>query len=495
MKRFLIPLLVLVLTPCIFADSASIRDDFNTATFHRDDKSQETVFWNCLSGNVQISGMEKMARRSNSLHAEDVVFIDNYAFVLNSDQRPVMVEGSIEWHAGFDIYNVSDPSKVFIADSWWDPRMFRAPMEIDVIKTSDHHYTIVVASDHDGLFRILYCDDPENYYSPVTRGYFLHGELHGVKIMGDYVHIAAYKAGLLSFSIHSQEEFEAGPVGECSFGGKLICESLDVVERDEGIFAFIVENEDEKPASPGPFLRIVDVSNPETPKWLYNSDLDLVESAYDIVVDQNYAYIANGRLGVRIVDVTQLDRPVSLSLTQTSSGALSLAVHDHDVYVADGSQGVVKFESSSSFVLKLRSCFDTEGYAKKVAFFFDSNRHPHILIADQDGGFYVVKDNNGVPANVDIAVESKKMNLASKCGQNITRVTLNRGQYLPLGGKISFYISSKSGEAFWNPVTPGVPLNIPSDAQGDCLMWKAIMNSGSTGVTPLIDWIQLDYEY
>jgi hypothetical protein len=102
-------------------------------------------------------------------------------------------------------------------------------------------------------------------------------------------------------------------------------------------YGFIVDDEG---------LKVVDVTMPEQARLVEGAFVAL-EDAHDVYVARTYAYVANGKHGVAIVDVEQPDRP-RLDQTYNAGGALD-DVHQVKIamtnaslfaYVADGKNGL-----------------------------------------------------------------------------------------------------------------------------------------------------------
>jgi len=127
-------------------------------------------------------------------------------------------------------------------------------------------------------------------------------EAWGVKVVGNYLYVAAFKCGLWIYDITNP----ISPVEKGSYTEGM--ESREVFV--EGNYAYVAD------AWNG--LRIFNIENPDSPTQvaLYNTSGDLTgENAeiHDVKVVGNYAYCAGGNLGLVIVNVTNPESPQGIS--------------------------------------------------------------------------------------------------------------------------------------------------------------------------------------
>jgi RNA polymerase sigma factor (sigma-70 family) len=89
-------------------------------------------------------------------------------------------------------------------------------------------------------------------------------------------------------------------------------------------------------------LQVIDVSDPASPVRV--GGIDTGSSAKDVVVSGNHAYMADFRAGLQIIDITDPAHPIRVggSKTNTSSpdGARGVAVSGNYAYLADGAKGM-----------------------------------------------------------------------------------------------------------------------------------------------------------
>lgn len=104
--------------------------------------------------------------------------------------------------------------------------------------------------------------------------------------------------------------------------------AMDVAVSDG--FAYLAED------SAG--LRVVDVSEPERPQQL--ARLDTPGEAYGITVVNEIAYVADGGSGLRVLDVSTPRNPTLLGRFDTAGFAHAVRVQDARAYIADGKAGL-----------------------------------------------------------------------------------------------------------------------------------------------------------
>lgn len=95
-------------------------------------------------------------------------------------------------------------------------------------------------------------------------------------------------------------------------------------------------------------VEIVDVSNPENPDKIGSFDTSGISKA--VAVENQYMYIADGREGLRILNVSDPRFPGEVGFFNTPSSAEDVAVVNKFAYVADGRSGllVINVEDKSS---------------------------------------------------------------------------------------------------------------------------------------------------
>lgn len=160
-------------------------------------------------------------------------------------------------------------------------------------------------------------------------------EAWGVKVVGNYLYVAAFKCGLWIYDITNP----ISPVEKGSYTDGM--ESREVFIA--GNYAYVAD------AWNG--LRIFNIENPGSPTQvaLYNTSSDLAgENAefHDVKVVGNYAYCAGGNMGIVIVDVTNPESPQGKSYCcdkatiGEGSWARGIDVSGNYAYLGDNNTGL-----------------------------------------------------------------------------------------------------------------------------------------------------------
>ncbi len=108
----------------------------------------------------------------------------------------------------------------------------------------------------------------------------------------------------------------------------------------------------------------------------------------DVVARNNYAFLANSYLGLKILDISDPTNPIEISSLSTTYRAIRLSLNGDFLYIADGFGGVRIIDISDPHNPIETGYFDTGDQAGGV--FGVKNL---FYIADQDNGFYVVRND------------------------------------------------------------------------------------------------------
>ena len=148
-------------------------------------------------------------------------------------------------------------------------------------------------------------------------------------------------------------------------------------------YGFVVDDEG---------LKVIDVTMPEQARLVEGAFVSL-EDAHDVYVARTYAYVANGKHGIAIIDVEQPERP-RLDQMYNAAGALN-DVHQVKIamtnaslfaYVADGKNGLRILQLTSPETMpeyagfsprprpQLIATFKTKGEALAVSKGLDRDR-------------------------------------------------------------------------------------------------------------------------
>ena len=111
--------------------------------------------------------------------------------------------------------------------------------------------------------------------------------------------------------------------------------------------------------------------------------------ASDVVVRDNYAYIANYITGLLIMNVTDPGSSTPTSNYDTAGYADGVAVSGNFAYVADDENGLVIVDISDPLSPELAGSYNTSGYARNVA--ISGN---YAYVADLENGLVIVDVTN-----------------------------------------------------------------------------------------------------
>jgi hypothetical protein len=117
----------------------------------------------------------------------------------------------------------------------------------------------------------------------------------------------------------------------------------------------------------GPALTILDVSNPSSPTVTGKTDPLPDAVVRGVAVVDNYAYVAGGYGGLRVVDISDPFNPIEVGSCDTPGRALSVAIAGDYAYVADGETGLRVMDISTRCSPIEVGFFDTSGQARSVA--------------------------------------------------------------------------------------------------------------------------------
>ena len=162
-----------------------------------------------------------------------------------------------------------------------------------------------------------------------------------------------------------------------------LASSPTAVERSRGV---VIEGDYAYIADGNNGLKILDVKNPSIPQVVGFYD-NQTGFASDLSVSGNYAYIADGFDGLKVVDITNPATPTLTASYANVSYANDVAVAGDYIYLADGFLGLKVFTLTDNTQLSLVGSFNTSGYAKGLSVVDD-----HVYIADSNGSSLQIID-------------------------------------------------------------------------------------------------------
>jgi regulator of protease activity HflC (stomatin/prohibitin superfamily) len=142
------------------------------------------------------------------------------------------------------------------------------------------------------------------------------------------------------------------------------------------------------------------------------------EPVNDMVVNGELAYLALGRVGLMIVDLSLVEKPDNIGTFDTTGSAIGVAVESQYAYIADGRAGLRVLDVSNPYTPKEIGAYDTNGYSADVDI-----KNEYAYVADGKPGLLII--NIGDKAN-PFQVSAFQVN------GNVQRVVV-QGKYAYLG--------------------------------------------------------------
>jgi hypothetical protein len=197
------------------------------------------------------------------------------------------------------------------------------------------------------------------------------GRAHGVAVAGSYAYVADWKSGLRIVDISNPQS----PHGEGHY---------DTPGRARGVavggsYAYVADGNSG--------LRIIDVSNPQSPSeaGAYHTP----GRAYGVAVAGSYAYVADAWAGLRVISVADPAHPVEIGSCDTPGDAIGVAVAGSYAYVADGYLGLRVIDVSVPAAPHETGHCDTPGAAYGVAV-----AGSYAYVADGNSGLRIINITN-----------------------------------------------------------------------------------------------------
>jgi hypothetical protein len=136
----------------------------------------------------------------------------------------------------------------------------------------------------------------------------------------------------------------------------------------------------------GSGLRIIDVSNPELP--VEEGFFDTSGIAHGVFVSGNYAYVADGNSGLRIIEVSNPAFPDEVGFYDTGDYAENVFVRGNFAYVADQLAGLRIIDVSNPALPDEVGFYDTGGNAWDVFV-----RDNYAYVADGFAGIQIIRND------------------------------------------------------------------------------------------------------
>jgi len=232
-----------------------------------------------------------------------------------------------------------------------------------------------VADGEDGGLRVVDVSDPAN---PTEVGFYdTPGYAYGVAVAGGYAYVADGEDGGLRV-VDVSDPTNPAEVGFC-----------DTLENDSardvavvGEYAYVVGHRHFLFFDSG-WLLVADISNPASP--IEAGFYETPEIANGVAVAGGYAFVANGDVGLLVVDVSNPANPTEVGFYDTPGSAQGVAVAEGYAYVADERGGLQVVDVSTPSNPTQVGFYDTPWSAYGVAVTGD-----YAYVADGYSGLRVV---------------------------------------------------------------------------------------------------------
>ncbi|MFA6145923.1 MAG: DUF2341 domain-containing protein, partial [Patescibacteria group bacterium] len=381
----------------------TITENFSSTT--KRDATQTTADWN--SGTDELTLKKTITPRILNIYdtpgtAYDVAVSGNYAYVADYNQglevfdistpsTPILksrlasitnaygvtLSGNYAYVAGNDwglwIVDISNPLSPTLIKRYYP--WANNTLKVDVL--GNYAY---IAHGGEGL-RIVNITDKSN---PSETGFYdTTGSCYDVKIRqvggNIYAYVADGAPGLLIFDVTNP----ASPV------------LLDTLDTDNA--RDVVVDGDYAYVSDGNYFRILDVSTPSDIKE--KSIIDTLDGAEGIYLSGNRIYIASHINGLQIIDVTDKSNPSKIAMVDTpqyvadtNNSAYQVAVSGNYAYVANGyTNGLViidvsePFSPNSSASEGLKTLSDSQGVYVSGNYAYMAEGYQGLYIYDITG--------------------------------------------------------------------------------------------------------------
>jgi len=271
----------------------------------------------------------------------------NYAFVT-------------EWDVGLTIIDISNPTSPSLAGR------YNLDFVFDVAISGKYAY---LACSYNG-FRII---DISNPGKPIKVGWYIPPITPSkVAISGNYAYLTGGSMGLKVLDISNPEA--PSLVGSYENGINELPNDITV----SGNYAYITYMYS---------LQIVDISNPKFPTLVCS--YDTFRDPYGVVVQGNYAFLANGYSGLQVIDISNPKVPTPAGSYDFSGFIEDAAVLGNYAVVSNRNSGIQVIDISNPTTPSLVGTYSIlfQGFAVSVSGNF-------AYVSDESGGLHIIDISN-----------------------------------------------------------------------------------------------------
>jgi hypothetical protein len=151
-----------------------------------------------------------------------------------------------------------------------------------------------------------------------------------IGFVDEYLYVVSYPGGLLVFDVSEPRNLVEADIGQKIFGQHLAV-------RDD--YAYLA----------GQGLNVLDVSDPARPALVGATGMGLFGTRWSITgiaVDENYAYLIDDEVGLRVFDISDPGLPVEVAFSLVPGHPADLAVTEEHILVATRNNGLFLFQLS-----------------------------------------------------------------------------------------------------------------------------------------------------
>jgi len=283
---------------------------------------------------------------------ESVIAYGNYAFC---------IEGS----SGLDIIDIQDPTNpIKVSNFYFNKKVFR-------LAVKDNY---VYVTSVEGLYVINIANPASPFLAESWKSDQKVGD---VFIKNQYSYIANEENGLTILNI--SDPTTISQVGNYNTSGR--ANSVFV----EGNYAYLICSKvvfDSGSLEEHCSLFIIDISSPTEP--LLISHYDELTNARDIFIKNNYAYISDYELGLRVVDISDTANPV-LTGSYITNEIYEISVTGNYAFISNANYGLLIINISNPSAPTLAQLYDTDGSVRGITLSGDI-----AYVGDRDGGLLIL---------------------------------------------------------------------------------------------------------
>jgi len=426
----------------------------------------------------------KLGEMSVTGSVDSIYVSGNYAYIVDT-------KGYNMSHGGLRIVDISNPSMPRQVSFYSTQFGFEFDLSIHSVVVSGKYAYVGAGSIYDidysyGSLDIL---DISNPASPQLISHFEKSNwvISGIYLSGDYVYCCTSGdslmdpptyIGLSIIDVSTPETPQR--MGSVYFSGYTRSSNNVHVSGTHAYFAknesFWVNNEHFSQGS----IEIIDVSDPDSPKrfWSYKTS----GSAEDIYISGNFAFIADGTAGLRVVHMSKPYGFPEVAFYETPGKAQAVEFDNDYVYVAAGTGGFLILKLSPNVITHPQISLD------KTRLYFGAVRGGAIFTPPQAVS---VANNTTGTINWIASTDTNWLNVTplSGTGDSLISIEVNPGNLL--NGSYTGKVTISDPNASNNPQKIDVALNVYS-AQSILPPWGTFETPGDNSTVmssiPVTGW-------